>query len=68
MFYTPLYFFVLQKQVLTCLKTEYFHSSSNDFLLSYKAFYCETRFQEIQGIPNFQKIQTKFIFARFKLG
>ena len=47
------------------LKTEYFHSSSNDFLLSYDASYFERKYQEMQRISNSQKIQTKSLFEIF---
>ena len=41
------------------LKTEYFHSSSNDFLLNYNAFYCERDYQEMQTISGLNMINSK---------
>ena len=58
-------FFVLQKQVLICLKTEYLDSAQMIFYC-YSTFYCERKFREMQGISSFQTIQTKSIFSRFK--
>ena len=57
-------FFVLQKQILICLKTEYFHSAQMIFYC-YNTFDCERKFREMQGISSFQTIQTKSIFSRF---
>ena len=45
------------------LKTEYSHSSSNDFYASY----CERKYLEMQRISNSQKIKPKSIFEIFIL-
>ena len=46
-----------------CLKTEYSHSSSND----YYASYCERKYEEMERISNSQKLQPKSIFEIFIL-